>query len=323
MNYLLQYSKTTYRKENVMNFKLTVALALLMPAHFISGCQTVLSDKVESRSHGVPLGDDTLVYRVYLPPGYEQNPEKTYPLLVWFHGGGGSELTWGKKGGIAERLVGPMESGELAPFIVLSPTAGETDVFRGESERALVERVLPRVHREYRTNGVTVALGHSMGGLNALIVSLRNPQLFSAVAVASPFAFDTSPFDDQAARDAFEQRFGAGWQGVYRRAVGSRFDTREELAAYDPFARLRNGQSVPFALLLTSGTEDRFGLFKHNEYLHETLQQRGIAHEWLVQQGVGHTTIANPEVYEWLEAQALRAQGGTQPIMTTGAGGGR
>lgn len=304
-----------------MNFKLLIALALIAPALFISGCRTILSDKIESRSHGVPLGEDTLVYRVYLPPGYEQNPDKTYPLLVWFHGGGGSELTWGQRGGIAERLLEPMNTGELAPFIVLSPTAGETDVFRGESEKALVERVLPRVKREYRTNGVTVALGHSMGGLNAMIVSLRNPQLFSAVAVASPFLFDTSPYDSEAARQDFEKRFGAGWQGVYRRAVGSRFETRDEFAAYDPFSRIRNGQTVPFELLLTSGTEDRFGLFKHNESLHEMLTQRGIAHQWLVQQGVGHTTIANPEVYEWLEAQAKKASGEKPLIAAVGAGG--
>ncbi len=153
-----------------------VALALMVPALFITGCRTILSDKIESRSHGVPLGEDTLVYRVYLPPDYEQNPEKTYPLLVWFHGGGGSELTWGQRGGIAERLIEPMKTGELAPFIVLSPTAGETDVFRGESERALVEKVLPRVKREYRTNGVTVALGHSMGGLTGLSLARRHPE---------------------------------------------------------------------------------------------------------------------------------------------------
>ena len=304
-----------------MNFKLLIALVLIAPALFITGCRTILSEKIDSKSHGVPLGEDTLVYRVYLPPGYEQNPDKTYPLLVWFHGGGGSELTWGQRGGIAERLIEPMKTGELAPFIVLSPTAGETDVFRGESERALVDKVLPRVKREYRTNGVTVALGHSMGGLNAMIVSLRNPQLFSAVAVASPFLFDTSPYDSEAARRDFEKRFGAGWQGVYRRAVGSRFETRDEFAAYDPFSRIRSGQAVPFELLLTSGTEDRFGLFKHNEYLHETLTQRGIAHQWLVQQGVGHTTIANPEVYNWLQANALKAEGRAQPLITAGGGG--
>lgn len=305
-----------------MNVKFLIALALIAPALFITGCRTMLSDKVESRGHGVPLGEDTLVYRVYLPPNYEQNPDKTYPLLVWFHGGGGSELTWGREGGIAEKLLEPMKTGELAPFIVLSPTAGEMDVFRGESEKALVEKVLPRVMREYRTNGVTVALGHSMGGLNAMIVSLRHPQIFSAVAVASPFVFDTSPYDDQASLAAFEKRFGAGWQGVYRRAVGSRFETREEFAAYDPFSRIRSGQTIPFELLLTSGTEDRFGLFKHNECLHETLAQRGISHQWLVQQGVGHTTIASPEVYEWLEAQAGKASG-EKPLITAGGAGGR
>jgi enterochelin esterase-like enzyme len=306
-----------------MNFKLLIALALIVPALFITGCRTILSEKVESRGHGVPLGEDTLVYRVYLPPGYEQNPEKTYPLLVWFHGGGGSELTWGQRGGIAERLIEPMKTGELTPFIVLSPTAGETDVFRGETERALVEKVLPRVKREYRTNDVTVALGHSMGGLNAMIVSLRNPQLFSAVAVASPFLFDTSPYDSEATLEDFEKRFGAGWQGVYRRAVGSRFETRDEFEAYDPFSRIRSGQAVPFELLLTSGTEDRFGLFKHNEYLHETLKKRGIAHQWFVQQGVGHTTIANPEVYNWLGAQARQARrdSGARPVTSLSGGG--
>ncbi|MCA8913175.1 MAG: alpha/beta hydrolase, partial [Planctomycetes bacterium] len=137
----------------------------------------------------------TLDYQVWLPDGYDKNPDKTYPLLVWFHGGGENELGWGRKGKIGDIVRERTTKGELQPFIVVSPSAGAfLPVFR-TYERLLLEDVLPSVEKNYRLNGTVVAFGHSMGGLSALMVSLRHPDLFKGVVVASPFVFDTTPWD--------------------------------------------------------------------------------------------------------------------------------
>lgn len=301
-------------------FRKLGALALLAPALFMVGCGTLLSEKIDSRSHGVDVSsEEKLVYRVYLPPGYESEPARTYPVLVWFHGGGGNEKTWGRVGGIGEQLVEPMKRREMDPFIVVSPTPGEFEVYRDGMERALFEKVLPRVNREYRTNGVTVAFGHSMGGLNALIVSLRNPLHFNAVAVASPFTFDTSPYDCEMAIAAFEKQFGGGWASVYRRAIKGKFPDREKFEAVDPFTQIRRSEAQPFPILLTSGTRDSFGLFPHNQRLHETMANAGIEHEWIVQENVGHGTVQRPEIYLWMSQQAREAQ---ERLAATSAGGG-
>ena len=287
-----------------MKTQLIVALTLLVPSIYLTGCSTVLSEKIESVSHGVDVGEEKLVYRVYLPPSYEAEPNRQFPLLVWFHGGGGNEKTWGKVGGIGERLLQPMSTGEWPEFIVVSPTVGEFDVYNNGDDEALINKVLPRVNREYRTNGVTLAYGHSMGGLNALMVTLRHPEKFDGLAVASPFAFDTSPYDCELAIEGFEKKFGAGWQGVYRRGIKSYFGNKQSFDAYDPFTQVRRTSTLPFPVLLTSGTRDGFGLFPHNQHLHQMFVRSGISHDWLVQKDVGHGTVVSPAIYEWLEVQA-------------------
>ena len=62
-----------------MKTQLIVALTLLVPSIYLTGCSTVLSEKIESVSHGVDVGEEKLVYRVYLPPSYEAEPNRQYP----------------------------------------------------------------------------------------------------------------------------------------------------------------------------------------------------------------------------------------------------
>lgn len=306
-------------------FTITTLLVLaLLP---LAGCVSPMSDRLISFSHGVAVGEDHLRYRVYLPKGYEENPQERYPLLIWFHGGGGSENSWGVRGGLGDRIALEQAKGKPWPFIVMSPSVGNLDVIRGEFEAALFDKALPRVHREYRTNGVVLAYGHSMGGLSAMMLSLRRPEIFRAVAVASPFLFDTSPFDTKRALTPVErERSPSTWANVYRRAIKNRFADNGDFLAYDPFTRIREfeGDDLPFELLLTSGTRDNFGLWPHNLQFHETMKDLGIDHDWLPQEGVGHGSVANPLIYEWLVERAMQpAVSTSRDNVTAGTAGGR
>lgn len=293
------------------------ALLLTLLLLLLAGCTIELSEKINSDYEAVELPKQQLEYRVYLPPQYESQPNRQFPLLVYFHGGGGSHRTWGAKGGLGERMLPKMETEEFGPFIVLAPSVGRFDVIAGEAERVLFDEVIPTVRRDYRVNDTSVAFGHSMGGLSAMMLSLRHPQAFDAVAAASPFAYDVSPFEPEERIAAFEQQYGdsfylARWQS----GVAGKFGDMEQFAAYSPFEQVRRlDRKLPFQLFITTGTEDQMGLYPQNRLLHEELVRKGIEHEFLVQEGVAHTTIAEPKLYEWMNAQADR-------IRVSGSAGG-
>ncbi|MCA8911317.1 MAG: alpha/beta fold hydrolase [Planctomycetes bacterium] len=284
-------------------------LLLILPLVMLAGCAVNLSDRIESNYDYVKLNDkpeQSLEYRVYLPPQYERETAREFPLLVYFHGGGGSHRTWGQKGGLGERLIPKMEDGEFGPFVVLAPSVGRFDVIAGESERVLFDEVIPDVRKQYRVNDTTVGFGHSMGGLSVMMLSLRHPDVFSAVAAASPFAYDVSPFEPTEQIEAFEKKYGDSFYlGRWQSGVAGKFGSELEFDAYSPFEQIRRLQSpLPFNLFITTGTEDYMGLYPQNRLLHEELERKGVPHEFLVQKGVAHSTIGEPRLYRWINNQA-------------------
>lgn len=284
----------------------TIFPALLAIA-LLSGCTIRMSDKIESDYGRIAVGE-ALEYRVYLPPQYHTEPDREFPLLMYFHGGGGDQRTWGQKGGMAERLAPAMLNEKFGPFVVLAPSVGRFDVITGESEMHLFYDVLPKVREKYRISDVTVGFGHSMGGLSVLMLSLRHPHVFDAVAAASPFAFDVSPFAEQPVIDDFEQRYGGGFfVSRWQRGIAGKFETREAFDSHSPFELLRQLEQRPgFKLFLTTGTEDQMGLYPQNELLHSALVRAGIEHEYIVQEGVAHSTIRDPRLYQWINQQAYK-----------------
>lgn len=285
------------------------SLLAILPVILLTGCAVNLSDRIESDWEYVQLSETSrLEYRVYLPPQYELEPDREFPLLVYFHGGGGNHRTWGAKGGLGERMIPFMQQEEFGPFVVLAPSVGRFDVITGEAERVLFEEIMPGVRREYRVNDTTVAFGHSMGGLSAMMLSLRHPHEFDAVAAASPFAYDVSPFQSDEQIEAFQNTYPGGpFVRRWNSSIGGKFETADEFNAYSPFEQVRRlDRPLPFELFLTTGTEDYMGLFPQNRKLHEELARKGISHEFIVQEGVSHSTLADPRIYQWLDQQADR-----------------
>ncbi len=144
---------------------------------------------------------------VYVPPGYEHNPQKHYPVL-YMHDGqnlfdpatafGGNE--W-RLDDTAEELI---ERGAIEPLIIVgiyntgeqrineyTPTpdaklgGGKADLYG----RMLVEEVKPFIEKTYRTvRGAenTGLGGSSLGGLVTLHLGLKYPNVFGKLAVLSP-----------------------------------------------------------------------------------------------------------------------------------------
>ena len=126
------------------------------------------------------LGHD-VGYALYLPPEYDEQPDRAFPVIVFLHGMGGDESK--DAAGFSGAVASAVREGTLPPSIVLFPNGGRSG-YRGEVEAMIVDELIPLVDREYRTRGADgrVAAGFSMGGAGVVRLAIAHPELFRRVA---------------------------------------------------------------------------------------------------------------------------------------------
>lgn len=151
-------------------------------ACWFAGGQT-FADSIPSARLPQPLE-----FRVYLPPCYEDQPQRHYPVLYLVHGQSFTHDQWERLGAPAalDRLV---PAGELPPFILVMPrdrvwTQPSEDMFG----RAVAEDLIPHIDATYRT--LPQRQQRAIGGLSrgaawALHLGLSEWQLFGALGLHS------------------------------------------------------------------------------------------------------------------------------------------
>ena len=145
-----------------------------------------------------PLGDP--IRRnlfVYLPPGYEQEDQRRFPVL-WslpaYTSSGPAQIAWRNHGeNLPQRLDRLIASGAIPPVIVAMPdsyTALGGNQFVdspaiGNYARHIAEELVPEIDRRFRTIARPEArgvFGKSSGGFGGLHMATRCPGVFGGVA---------------------------------------------------------------------------------------------------------------------------------------------
>jgi enterochelin esterase-like enzyme len=136
-------------------------------------------------------------YRVWLPPCYDEEPERRYPVLYMVHGQNYNEDQWDRLG-IDETAASLIASGEIPPLIIVMPRdrnwgQPSEDMFG----RVLVEELIPTIDADFRS--LPDRENRAIGGLSrgagwAVHLGLRDWQLFSTIGAHSLPVFweDTS-----------------------------------------------------------------------------------------------------------------------------------
>lgn len=213
------------------------------------------------RSKYVPLPLETIVY---LPPCYDQEPERHYPVLYLIHGQNYNNDQWVRLGApeTADALIA---AGEVPPLIIVMPrdrswTQPSVDGFG----QALINDLLPWVDNHYRT--LPSRKSRAIGGLSrgaawAVHLGLSHWELFSSLGAHSLPVF----WDDTS-------------------------HVREWLDAIPP-------QSLP-RIYMDTGDKDY--LIRSTLWFENILNQKGIPHEWYLFPGLHEEAYWHAHIEQYL-----------------------
>jgi enterochelin esterase family protein len=181
----------------------------------------------------VPHGElRTLVYKsqsngeireltVYLPPVYDEQPDRRYPVLYLLHGNANDHHSWQRYGRANEILDNLFAEGAVEPFVVVMPLGYGGAAINGDGvgvggparrpggglpgaggrprgggapagpdlyEQDILRDVIPMIDAKYRTiadRRSRAIVGFSMGGGQAARIGLGNLDKFSRIGVMS------------------------------------------------------------------------------------------------------------------------------------------
>lgn len=217
---------------------------------------------------GNPLGDP---YQrripVYLPPSY---PRKAYPVLyalAGFSGFGESFLqkaAWSET--LPQRLDRLVASKKMREAIVVMPDCftrfGGSQYLNstatGRYEDHLIHELVPHIDRHYRSNQRRAVVGKSSGGYGALVLGMRHPDVFHALACHSGDMYfeycylpDFPKAIDVIRRHGSAAKFLQAWATMHKRLSGNLHAAINTLAmatCYSPNRRAALGFDLPFDL---------------------------------------------------------------------------
>lgn len=135
-----------------------------------------------SRALGVEVG-----YCIYLPPGYETEPNRRYPVVYNLHGAGGNEL---HSFSSARALHDGIVAGRWAPMILVLPNGGSYSFYKDSAdgrlpaETLIIRELIPHIDATYRTIATRAGRaieGYSMGGRGSTRLAMKYPELFCSL----------------------------------------------------------------------------------------------------------------------------------------------
>ncbi len=188
------------------NWSAAALLALLL---LVAGVAPVAARLVEDvvTSPGLAdnlLGDpDRRAVTVYLPPQYDQEPQRRFPVVYLLHGFRAKNHTWTKPAApgqglnLEEMVDNLIATGRIPPVIIVMPDGSNAyggsfylnSPVTGKWEDFICRDLVAHLDATYRTIPHATArglAGHSMGGYGAFLLGMRHPEVFGAVYALSP-----------------------------------------------------------------------------------------------------------------------------------------
>lgn len=174
----------------------TLLLAKLIVAIVLFGQANIIDTSFYSNAL-----QETMLVDVYLPPGYDENPDWNYPVIYYLHGWGGNQNNGSNSAmSIADNLIG---QNLINPVIIVSadnspgPFGGSwyiNSILWGDYEDYMMIDLVSWIDNTYRTipekNGRAL-LGQSMGCAGSFRLGILYKDMFRAITGhAGPMIYD-------------------------------------------------------------------------------------------------------------------------------------
>jgi len=183
----------------------TLLLCIILNTVCLAQNQTGTKERVKIYSHAIegnlvndPAERDVTVY---LPPSYQSEPDKRFPVLYMLHGFTdtdsqwfGWENHWINLHQVLDQAVG---EGRTKEMIVVMPNAYNrfkgsmysSSATIGDWETFVSRELVDYIDQQYRTRAKTESrglAGHSMGGYGTIRLGMKYPDVWSAIYLLSP-----------------------------------------------------------------------------------------------------------------------------------------
>ncbi|MCU0916434.1 MAG: alpha/beta hydrolase-fold protein [Planctomycetes bacterium] len=222
---------------------------------------------LQSKAAGAVVG-----YYYYLPPAYEADQDKHYPVIYWLHGLGGSPASANP---VVTRLDAGIRAGTAPEVILISctdPTKRSmwTDSKDGRVpvETVIVQDLIPHVDATFRTiatrQGRAIE-GYSMGGYGAAYLGFKYPQVFGAVSILAG-ALHTPDSLNAKRSPIFQAAFGGDADYAQARSPWTLLRTNADAIRGRTFVRIHVGEKDP--------------LREWNTRFHDLLSELRLEHTW-------------------------------------------
>jgi enterochelin esterase-like enzyme len=259
-------------------------------------------------------------YAVLFPENYEISVD-SYPVVYLLHGFGESETGWYKGGNI--RYYIDQFAGETIPMIYVMPEGFNTyyvDKYNGNYPymSMFVNELVPEIDSLFRTvkdPGSRAVMGYSMGGYGALILPVKNPEVFkTGVALSMSFRNDRQYMDEP--QNVFDYQWGPVFGGIGTTGEQRLTDYFKEFSPFHFLAGQGSDLMDGIGLFIDCG-DDEENLSETNNDLHALLRDHGISHEYRVRDGA-HTWDywhhALPEVLNYIAFSVQQLPYPTDPV---------
>ena len=227
-------------------------------------------------------GGKVVPFFIYLPPSYETDPERRFPVVYFLHGGTGGPSVgiW-----LSRVIDGAIKAGESPEMIIVSPQGRILGMWADSAKNpgrrsasSVVKDLIPHIDATYRTiakrEGRAIE-GKSMGGFGAAHMGFKYPEIFGAVSMFSS-AMHRPEFLKSERTHIFNSTFDGDIEYALAESPWTLPKTNLD--------RIKGRTQVR----LYVGTKDG-KVFKKNQDYHKMLEELGIEHEYQVVQRAGHT----------------------------------
>ena len=238
----------------------SLALALapitIAPAHAQVGTEQppVVEDAAKVRIEHVTVHSDAIAgnlmgtsaerdVHVVLPPGYDEHPDRRYPVVYALHGYWVKAEQWLGEVHMPQTAEGAFAKGVPEMIVVFPDSWNEYNgsfysdsPTTGDFEHFIADELIDYVDRNYRTIARPESrglVGHSMGGYGASRIGIKHAEKYGALYLMAPYCQSPMGSRDLTAQDV-QTIQGASGVAEAQELPGNLRSTLAVAAAFSP-----------------------------------------------------------------------------------------